>query len=144
MLSKAFGMNPPTHRPRQCAVRDTIFFFKSWDHPLPSLAAFPSPLHCANIPTSKVARARGAHFARPERKASSGAPARGTSGANGRGRGRAAAGAGAGSGSGGGRAGEDGPKELWPGPFAEARRVSERTGRYCCVGENDDMISQRM
>lgn len=73
---------------------------------------------------SQVARARGAHFARPDKPpapgtARAGAAARGAdSGSGGTGRRRGAAADAAAAGEGG-----DAPKELWPGPFAEARRV---------------------
>ena len=83
----------------------------------------------------QVARSRGAHFARPDQK-----PAAGTGG-------MAASGGGGGSGSGRGpgnargrgravRVGDgrvegEAAPELWPGPFAEARRVSHvLAGRY--------------
>lgn len=76
----------------------------------------------------QVARVRGAHFARPDKKPAPGtaraAAARG-SGSGGRAR-RGSSGAAGGAGGGGAAASEgDGPKELWPGPFAEARRVRE-------------------
>lgn len=76
----------------------------------------------------QVARARGAHFARPDKKnaSSSSAAATGASAGGGRSRGRSSGAAGGGGGGGGVAAsgGSEGPKELWPGPFAEARRVS--------------------
>lgn len=91
----------------------------------PTLAAFSDVgIVCAHTHMSifQVARARGAHFARPDKKPAPGT-ARATAAARGSGssaRGRR------GSGGGGGSAADGGgsePKELWPGPFAEARRV---------------------
>lgn len=82
----------------------------------------PYPYPCYLV---KVARARGAHFARPDKKPASGTGrAAAGGGSNGRGRGKANDGGRAG-GVGDGAANGDATPELWPGPFAEARRVSE-------------------
>lgn len=67
-----------------------------------------------SVKLEKVARARGSHFARPDKKPSS---TRG-GGSGGGDRGRVATGR---------TTDNDGPKESWPGPWSEARRVSERT-----------------
>lgn len=70
------------------------------------------------IPSPQVARARGAHFARPDRGTGRPTPAPGAYGRIGRvGRDEAA------TGSAGDGAGQEGPQESWPGPFTEARRV---------------------
>ena len=75
----------------------------------------------------KVARARGAHFARPDKKPASGTggtAAAGVVGSSGRGRVKTNDGGRAG-GVDDRRANGDATPELWPGPFAEARRVSK-------------------
>eukprot|EP00904_Undaria_pinnatifida_P005750 jgi/Undpi1/2304/HiC_scaffold_13.g05688.m1 len=89
---------------------------------------------------AKVARSRGAHFARPDQK-----PAAGTGG-------MAASGGGGGSGSGRGpgnargrgravRVGDgrvegEAAPELWPGPFAEARRLMDKREEAAALRES--------